>query len=404
MRKRNLKSHLKDLERVFEDLRDPHTMNNPHTVSDLHTMVDLNDQLSESKRHKENESTYDKLVEEHRTVVEVLEKKIQDLTNRNKCLKKELMDLKGSVRVLCRVRPSQDRPCDLVITDSSIRIKKDRMDNSFEFDRVLDGTKGQKEVFREIEDSVESIFEGYKACVFAYGQTGSGKTHTMIGSPHDKGILGRSLEMVKSRWEKKEGWEMKMMCSCLEIYNEEVRDLLGDSSVIKAGVCKEVEVVGDTLEDVVQRGLLRRRVGSTMSNSQSSRSHTIFILRVEMSKKSVEKSGALCLVDLAGSERLDKSKAEGIRLKETQNINRSLSSLGDVFTAILNKDSHIPFRNSRLTFFLQEYLIGKSRVSMILNISSEDEHYHETVCTLRFGSKVSECKLGKVTRSITQRA
>jgi kinesin family protein C1 len=113
---------------------------------------------------------------------------------------------------------------------------------------------------------------------------------------------------------------------------------------------------------------------------------------------------SLCLVDLAGSERLDKSKSEGKRLKETQNINRSLSCLGDVFMAILNKDSYVPFRNSKLTYFLQDYLSGESRVSIVLNISQEEKHYHETLCTLRFGSKVSECKLGKVTRNILKQS
>jgi len=140
----------------------------------------------------------------------------------------------------------------------------------------------------------------------------------------------------------------------------------------------------------------KRAVGNTDSNAESSRSHAVFTLYVKgvNLEDGTELSGALNLVDLAGSERLDKSGATGCRLKETQNINRSLSSLADVFSAKAENRGHVPFRNSKLTYLMEPCLSGQGKTLMMVNVGPEDDHAHETLCSLRFAKQVSQCNTG----------
>jgi len=154
----------------------------------------------------------------------------------------------------------------------------------------------------------------------------------------------------------------------------------------------------DTVISHVEKAKESRIVGETACNTKSSRSHAIFMLRITMESDRESREGVLSLIDLAGSERLNESKAENQRLKETQNINRSLSALGNVFNAIKRRDKHIPFRDSKLTHVMQDYLSGQSRIIMIVNINPEN--VNESICSLRFASKVSECTLGSVERNM----
>ena len=247
----------------------------------------------------------------------------------------------------------------------------------FQFDKVFDGKSKQEDVFEEISQLVQSALDGYNISIFAYGQTGSGKTYTMQGPENiieeiggvDSGMIPRAVEQIYDCVEKlkEHQWSYEMEAQYLEIYNETLRDLLASSpnstekydikhdaatsktTVTNAKVVKvssPVEIYG-----LLKTASSNRAVASTACNERSSRSHSVFSLRLQGYNNSTQETryGVLNLIDLAGSERLSQSKAKGDRLKETQNINKSLSALGDVIAALANKDNHIPYRNSKVT-------------------------------------------------------
>lgn len=205
--------------------------------------------------------------------------------------------------------------------------------------------------------------DGYNVCILAYGQTGSGKTYTMEGNFEDfsaRGIIPRSVEFIFEQVGniRKYGWDFKLYVNFREVYLEQVRDLLknevvGDNDLTLV----EVEKPRD-LYNLLRKAHENRKIAETFCNEHSSRSHLIFHLRIKGWNNSLRKEteGSLNLVDLAGSERLSQSKAEGERLKETKSINLSLTTLGDVITAIANKVNHVPYRNSKLTYLLQNFL------------------------------------------------
>ncbi|KAJ7524216.1 hypothetical protein O6H91_18G082900 [Diphasiastrum complanatum] len=347
-----------------------------------------------------------------------------------------IQELKGNIRVFCRVRPllQEDEQCDaeppVVLYPTSTELLGRGVElfqsqgprYSFTFDKVFSPEAGQEEVFSEISQLIQSALDGYKVCIFAYGQTGSGKTHTMLGNPDlpdERGVIPRSLEQIfKSSQEfRSKGWSFRLQASMLEIYNETIRDLLSvtkcsntDGVSAKQYVVKHDQngntFVSDlTLIDVtnwkevsslLRRAAQSRSVGKTALNEQSSRSHCVFTLRISGINASTEQEvqGVLNLIDLAGSERLSRSGSTGDRLKETQAINKSLSSLGDVIVAIANKDQHIPYRNSKLTYLLQPCLGGDSKTLMFVNISPDSKSLHESLCSLRFAAKVNACEIG----------
>lgn len=288
---------------------------------------------------------------------------------------------------------------------------------AFAYDRVFSSSAGQEEVFEEISHLVQSSLDGYNTCIFAYGQTGSGKTYTMEGSSEDsrdpaRGMIPRTVEKIFDSMIalQEQGWSYEMECSYVEIYNEVVRDLLakqkgevkhdihhdkfGNTQVSNLTIVK-VETAAQIYR-LLSTAQQNRAVGATLSNDRSSRSHSVFSLRLigRNSITSDSSQGILNLVDLAGSERLDKSGATGDRLKETQSINKSLSCLGDVIFALANKADHIPYRNSKLTYLLQNSLGGNSKTLMFVNISPQAEDFSETISSLRFATKVNSCDIG----------
>lgn len=333
-------------------------------------------------------------------------------------LREELMDLKGSIRILCRIRPRMEDGgvVEMKSSDETVEIQDGNRRYSFLFDKVFEASATQQCVYREISPTVQSVLDGYKVCVFAYGQTGSGKTYTMEGEDGKDGMIASAVREIYGAADGMRvcGWEFVGTCTYVEIYNEEVVDLFGGetrkiSMVHEDGDmhltnCTTQQIQGaDEALGVFREAACRRRTGGTNCNSRSSRSHSIYTLRMTMENRSLgqRREGVACFVDLAGSERLGNSGAEGIRLRETQNINRSLSALGDVFNAILRKDGHIPFRNSKLTYMLQGFLSGNSRAVMLVNVSSDRSHLNETICSLRFADRVGQCKLGPVRRQVT---
>ncbi|GJN26354.1 hypothetical protein PR202_gb14279 [Eleusine coracana subsp. coracana] len=292
---------------------------------------------------------------------------------------------------------------------------------SFSYDKVFDHNASQEDVFVEISQLIQSALDGYKVCIFAYGQTGSGKTYTMMGRQgiDQKGIIPRSLEQIfeSSQYLESQGWKYSMQASMLEIYNETIRDLLapsrpnsfemanGKQYTIKHDSHGNTTVSELTVIDVfsiadvtslLEKASHSRSVGRTQMNEQSSRSHFVFTLKIFGSNEHTgqQVQGVLNLIDLAGSERLAKSGSTGDRLKETQAINKSLSALSDVIFAIAKGDDHVPFRNSKLTYLLQPCLGGDSKTLMFVNISPEASSVGESICSLRFASRVNACEIG----------
>ncbi|KAK8472479.1 hypothetical protein PHAVU_002G218100 [Phaseolus vulgaris] len=351
-----------------------------------------------------------------------------------KKLHNTILELKGNIRVFCRVRPllpDENTGTDTVVSfpTSTEALGRDielsqsaGQKYNFTFDKVFDQEASQRDVFVEISQLVQSALDGYKVCIFAYGQTGSGKTYTMMGRPDApdlKGLIPRSLEQIfqTSQSLKDQGWKYTMQASILEIYNETIRDLLsyarkenGASSskqyTIKHDANGNTHVSDLTIKDVcsadeisslLQQAAQSRSVGRTQMNEQSSRSHFVFTLRISGKNENTEQQvqGVLNLIDLAGSERLSRSGAMGDRLKETQAINKSLSSLSDVIFALGGKkEEHIPFRNSKLTYLLQPCLGGDSKTLMFVNISPDQSSTSESLCSLRFAARVNACEIG----------
>eukprot|EP00964_Phaeocystis_antarctica_P020068 scaffold11081_cov61-Phaeocystis_antarctica.AAC.3 len=303
-------------------------------------------------------------------------------------------ELKGSIRVFCRVRPGladAEQAIEIGEHDTTLKLSRPGKDGAdvypFNFDKIFRPQTPQERVFEEVEGLVQSALDGYKVCIFAYGQTGTGKTFTMQGTkePEQWGLIPRSLAKILQDAEamRSSGWVWTMTASFMEIYNEELRDLLHTGPPASARdytirhdeawgteVTNMTKVEVSSMEQInalMNEAAKKRSVGVTDMNSASSRSHSIFALYLKgtNTERNEELLGALHLVDLAGSERLDKSGAVGVTLKETQNINKSLASLTDVFIAKTNGQAHVPFRNSKLTHLMQPCLSGQGKTLMV---------------------------------------
>ncbi|XP_045826070.1 kinesin-like protein KIN-14C isoform X1 [Trifolium pratense] len=357
-----------------------------------------------------------------------------------KKLHNTVLELKGNIRVFCRVRPllREDRsetdmavsyPTSMEMLGRGIELVQNAGQKQlFTFDKVFNHGASQQEVFTEISQLVQSALDGYKVCIFAYGQTGSGKTYTMMGRPDApdlKGMIPLSLEQIfqTSQSLKDQGWNFKMQASVLEIYNETIKDLLlsnrssgfdqtraensvhgkqytirhdknGNTHVLDLTIVDVCSV--DEISSLLQKAAQIRSMGRTQMNEQSSRSHFVVTLRICGTNENTEQQvqGVLNLIDLAGSERLSRSGATGDRLKETQAINQSLSSLSNVIFALAKKEEHVPFRDSKLTHLLQPCLEGDSKTLMFVNISPDQSSIDESLCSLRFAARVNAVKLG----------
>uniref|UniRef100_A0A7N8WP12 Kinesin-like protein n=1 Tax=Mastacembelus armatus TaxID=205130 RepID=A0A7N8WP12_9TELE len=342
-----------------------------------------------------------------------------------------IQELKGNIRVFCRVRPlvagglsqhiqlsGSDNSITLAKTDESHTGKMTDVQKNytFSFDRVFGPQASQQEIFEEMSLLIQSALDGYNVCCFAYGQTGSGKTYTMQGDEVEtrKGVIPRSVQQLFKAADKlaAQGWEFTFTASFIEVYNETLRDLL-----LHTGKCakkpdleikttnNEVIITNLTYKKVSAEdqvlGLMalasqNRSTAQTAQNDRSSRSHSVFQLAIEGVNvgRDVKYKSTLCLVDLAGSERMVKSQSQGERFKEMTAINSSLSNLGIVITALANKESYIPYRNSKLTYLLQGCLGGNSKTLMFVNIAPEPHSFAESLNSLRFASKVNDCVIG----------
>ncbi|XP_009979504.1 PREDICTED: kinesin-like protein KIF13B, partial [Tauraco erythrolophus] len=275
---------------------------------------------------------------------------------------------------------------------------------------------GQDVVFKCLgENILQNAFEGYNACIFAYGQTGSGKSYTMMGTADQPGLIPRLCSGLFERAQKEENEEQsfKVEVSYMEIYNEKVRDLLdpkGSRQTLKVrehsvygpyvdGLSKLAVASYKDIESLMSEGNKSRTVAATNMNEESSRSHAVFKIILThtlydvQSGTSGEKVGKLSLVDLAGSERATKTGAAGDRLKEGSNINKSLTTLGLVISALAdqaagkNKNKFVPYRDSVLTWLLKDSLGGNSKTAMVATVSPAADNYDETLSTLRYADR-----------------
>ena len=326
------------------------------------------------------------------------------------------------VKVAIRVRPmnkhekeQKSKICvDVDTANNTVACTSDKNETkTFQFDYVYPMETTQKQVYDEVAfPIVDSIFQGYNGTIFAYGQTGCGKTFTMMGvvkDPNLKGIIPNAFGHIFGFIKTEESKRFLVRCSFVEIYNEEVRDLLGNSNQKldiredpkKGTFVKDLTYVTlkDTvdIENCLDRGNKNRHVGATSMNDQSSRSHSLFTVYVEIEEKLDEnnkklRSGKLNLVDLAGSERVGKTNATGQTFDEGKKINLSLTALGSVIDALASNRKHIPYKDSKLTRLLADSLGGNTKTVMFANISPASYNYEETVGTLRYASRAKLIK------------
>ena len=346
------------------------------------------------------------------------------------------------VKVVVRCRPlstkeTQNKRKKIVQVDGKsgqITIKGTKKDQkkeivkTFTFDQVYDENSTQREIYENTaKPIVQSSLDGYNGTIFAYGQTGTGKSHTMEGKddpPDLRGIIPNSCCHIFDESAKSGSTtEFLVRSSYIEIYNEEIRDLLSKNPQnkleLKENPEKGVYVKGLTafvvkgvkeILNVITVGKRNRTVGETLMNQDSSRSHAIFMITIESStittpqgqaspgmenkeSASTIRVGKLNLVDLAGSERQSKTGATGDRLKEATKINLSLSALGNVISALVDgKGGHIPYRDSKLTRMLQDSLGGNTKTLMIANVGPADMNFDETLSTLRYANRAKNIK------------
>ncbi|XP_072831319.1 kinesin-like protein KIF17 isoform X5 [Vicugna pacos] len=332
-----------------------------------------------------------------------------------------------SVKVVVRCRPMNQRErelnCQPVVTVDSARgqcfiqnpAAVDQPAKQFTFDGAYYMDHFTEQIYNEIAyPLVEGVTEGYNGTIFAYGQTGSGKSFTMQGLPDppcQRGIIPRAFEHIFESVQCAENTKFLVRASYLEIYNEDVRDLLGADTKQKLEMKehpeKGVYVKGLSMhtvhsvaqcEHIMETGWKNRSVGYTLMNKDSSRSHSIFTISIEIYAvdergKDHLRAGKLNLVDLAGSERQSKTGATGERLKEATKINLSLSALGNVISALVDgRCKHIPYRDSKLTRLLQDSLGGNTKTLMVACLSPADNNYDETLSTLRYANRAKNIK------------
>lgn len=334
-----------------------------------------------------------------------------------------------NVKVVIRIRPLNSREVQegarrclaAQIERSAITLEAKPKPKTYTYDFVADEDISQDEIFQVVGKPITtSCMSGYNGTVFAYGQTGAGKTHTILGpevcsegSPQyeERGLLPRCIEFlfasINREMRRCEGLEFLVKCSFIEIYNEQVIDLLSATQTplsiredLKLGVYVEnlTELAATSAPDtyiIMKQGTQRRHTGATQMNKESSRSHSVFTMLIESreAKQGLQnfRSSRFHLIDLAGSERQKSTEAAGTRLKEAGMINKSLSALGSVINALVDisegRSRHVHYRDSKLTFLLKDSLGGNSKTCIVAAISPAASGYGETLSTLKFAQR-----------------
>ncbi|KAM4866020.1 kinesin-like protein KIF25 [Thomomys bottae] len=411
---------------------------------------------------------------------------------RRRALHNSLVELKGNIRVHCRIRPwlpsgkeagkdaahRSSHPGDaaralgdpgevtLALDDETVLVKCCRPghptpDRTYSFDRVYGPAESQLAVFEDVRPLLTSLLDGYDVCVMAYGQTGSGKSYTMLGpdwpaqAPQDPGVVPRAAEELFRLIAENPSQTPKVEVSVVEIYNNDIHDLLAiDSDTAVTGIKPEVVTTLEGRTEVspltwvaaasavefvglVHRGLQQRVTEPTLVHADSSRSHLVVTATLTAAAplcstdpqpspaprqepaRAGRRRGAspgathpwrdparepgrggrvqtkLQLVDLAGSECVGASGVTGLALRETSFINRSLAALADVLGALSEGRSHVPYRNSKLTHLLQDCLGGDAKLLVVLCVSPGQKHVAETLQSLGFGARARQARRGQ---------
>ncbi|XP_017076390.2 protein claret segregational [Drosophila eugracilis] len=337
-----------------------------------------------------------------------------------------VMDLRGNIRVFCRIRPplesEENRMCCTWTYHDEATVELQSLDGQakskmgqqiFSFDQVFHPLSSQSDIFEMVSPLIQSALDGYNICIFAYGQTGSGKTYTMDGVADSVGVIPRTVDLLfdSIRGYRNLGWEYEIKATFLEIYNEVLYDLLSNeqkdmeirmaknnkNDIYVSNITEETVLDPNHLRHLMHTAKMNRATASTAGNERSSRSHAVTKLELigRHSEKQEISVGSINLVDLAGSE----SPKTSTRMTETKNINRSLSELTNVILALLQKQDHIPYRNSKLTHLLMPSLGGNSKTLMFINVSPFQDCFQESVKSLRFAASVNSCKMTKAKRN-----
>lgn len=323
-------------------------------------------------------------------------------------------DMKGKIRVYARWRPLSEKEVSdgqksVLASPDEFTLEhpwKEDKPKQHQFDHVFDCNTTQDQIFENTKFLVQSAVDGYNVCIFAYGQTGSGKTFTIYGSDNNPGLTPRATEELFRILQR----DRNKFCFTLKAYMIELyQDTLIDLLLPKYAKRQKLEVKKDAkglvvvenatvltittreeLEAIAAKGLEQRHTSGTQMNAESSRSHLILSVVVESTnlQTQVQVKGKLSFVDLAGSERIKKSGSAGEQLKEAQSINKSLSALGDVISALSTETQHIPYRNHKLTMLMSDSLGGNAKTLMIVNISPADSNIDETHNSLSYATRV----------------
>lgn len=367
------------------------------------------------------------------------DKSSRDLRLENSNSSKHEREKGVNIQVIVRCRPPNEDEKRLqtpvVITCNEIRrevsvvqlIANKQIDRTFTFDKVFGPTSKQKDLFdHAISPIVNEVLEGYNCTIFAYGQTGTGKTYTMEGGarkkngefPSDAGVIPRSVRRIFDILEAQQA-EYSMKVQFLELYNEEITDLLapeecskfiddkskkplalmedGKGGVFVRGLEEEIVRTADEIYKMLERGSAKRRTAETLLNKQSSRSHSIFCITIHIKEYTPEgeemiKCGKLNLVDLAGSENISRSGARESRAREAGEINKSLLTLGRCINALVEHSGHIPYRDSKLTRLLRDSLGGKTKTCIIATIAPSVPCLEESLSTLDYAHRAKNIK------------
>ncbi|KAJ8440238.1 hypothetical protein Cgig2_024003 [Carnegiea gigantea] len=367
------------------------------------------------------------------------DKSTRDLRPENSNSSKHEREKGVNIQVIVRCRPPNEDEKRLqtpvVITCNEIRrevsvvqlIANKQIDRTFTFDKVFGPTSKQKDLFdHAISPIVNEVLEGYNCTIFAYGQTGTGKTYTMEGGarkkngefPSDAGVIPRSVRRIFDILEAQQA-EYSMKVQFLELYNEEITDLLapeecskfiddkskkplalmedGKGGVFVRGLEEEIVRTADEIYKILERGSAKRRTAETLLNKQSSRSHSIFCITIHIKEYTPEgeemiKCGKLNLVDLAGSENISRSGARESRAREAGEINKSLLTLGRCINALVEHSGHIPYRDSKLTRLLRDSLGGKTKTCIIATIAPSVPCLEESLSTLDYAHRAKNIK------------
>ncbi|CAG7663390.1 unnamed protein product [Allacma fusca] len=391
----------------------------------LHIKVEIEQSKSMEKLTK-YEKEMSIFIEQNKTLLEDF--------NRERILRKKYFnlveELKGKIRVFCRIRPPSktEKSIDIVAKCSdpytvTVETPTKGM-KEYQFDRVFMPDDSQDQIFEDTKNLIKSAFDGYNVCICAYGQTGSGKTYTILGDETHPGIAPRTFsEIFLLANNMSQTYETQVSFYVLELYNDKLIDLLNPTAVVSSNDSPDnnkleirrdrrgtvwvsgakVQFADDSssLERNFRQALLSRHTATTRMNDRSSRSHLIVGLIIETTSKvnGTVQRGKISLVDLAGSERTGKSGVSADTLREANAINKSLSAFGDVINALTTDQSFVPYRNNKLTLLMQDSLGGNAKTLMFVNISPSSFNLDETIISLSYASRVKQ-----VTNAVTRNA